>query len=91
MKPSELNDAELEQRLMAVKYPNGPEDKIIEAYGFTWDTLKEFADKKEWPLSSKLAACCIDLGSVAEEAVERAEYYKFLHEKESAVKAEPKL
>lgn len=75
------DDNELERRLMAVKHPNGPEDNVIEGYGFTWDQLKEFSEKKEWPLASKLAACCIDLGLVAEEAVERAEFYKLQNKK----------
>jgi hypothetical protein len=75
------DDNELEKRLMALKYPNGPEDKIIASYGLSWDFLRETAGKKEWALASKLAACCIDLGGLAEQAVERAEYYKFLQEK----------
>ena len=86
-----MNDADIEKALQAKKFPNGPEDQIIAAFGLTWDFLEEVKDKKEWPLASKLAACCIDLGLVAEEAVERAEFWKLLaEEKSEAQEARPK-
>ena len=86
-----MNDADIEKALQAKKFPNGPEDQIIAAFGLTWDFLEEVKNKKEWPLASKLAACCIDLGLVAEEAVERAEFWKLLaEEKSEAQEARPK-
>lgn len=77
----EITDAEIEAALRAVKYPNGPEDKLIERYGFTWNTLRDFAARSEWPLSSKLAQCLIDMGALCERFVEEATFWKLVHNK----------
>jgi hypothetical protein len=74
-------DAEINARLQAKKYPNGPEDKAIANYGFTWDTLRDFAKRDDWPLASKLAKALLDVGDVAETAVEQAEYWKLMYQK----------
>ncbi len=67
----------LEQKLAAVQFPNGPEDKIIASYGFTWDQLKDFANRHtDWPLASKLAACVIELGLACEHQVGRAVFWE---------------
>jgi len=76
-----ITDAEIEAALQAVKYPNGPEDKLIGKYDFTWDTLKDFASKTEWPLSSKLAKCLIEMGALCERLVEEATFWKLLDDK----------
>jgi hypothetical protein len=73
-----MKDGEIEAKLMKVKFPNGPEDKLIEKYGFTWDFLKETGDKKDWPLASKLAACLVEMGLLAEELVERATFWELM-------------
>lgn len=78
-------DAEIEARLQSVKYPNGPEDKAIAEYGFDWDTLKDFANRDDWPLASKLAACLVKVGGIAEHYVERATYWKLMCEKKERV------
>lgn len=77
----DISDAEIEAVLQAVKYPNGPEDKLIERYDLTWDVLRNFAAKSEWPLSSKLAQCLIDMGALCERFVEEATFWKLLDDK----------
>ena len=52
-----------------------PEDKLIEKYNLTWDTLKEFAKKKEWRLSSKLALLIIEMGDELDHQWHRAEFF----------------
>ena len=74
-------EIELEAAISSIKYPNGPEDKIIKEFDLTWDKLKEFAAKKEWPLSSKLAACLLKMGGLAEELIERKVFYEFMYNK----------
>ena len=73
-------DKKLELAISAIKYPNGPEDKLLEKYDLDWDILKDFAEKKEWTLSSKLAQCLLDMGGLAEELVERMTYFKIVSE-----------
>ena len=53
-----------------------PEDSLVESYGFTWEQIKEFADKKEWALSSKLAMLLIEIGDECSHAYDRAEFFK---------------
>jgi hypothetical protein len=57
-----------------------PEDRLIEKYEFDWDTIKEFASKKEWTLSSKLASLIIELGNELEHQWHRAEFFNKLAE-----------
>jgi hypothetical protein len=52
-----------------------PEDELVEKFGWSWDDLREFKDKKEWPLASKLAALAIELGNECEHQFNRAEFF----------------
>lgn len=69
-----LPDEVIEAAFAKAKAP-GPEDKLIAGYGFTWDQLRSFTAKKEWPLTSKLAACLLALGDLAETLNEKATLY----------------
>lgn len=79
--PEDKDDRELERKIEALQYPNGPEDKLIEKYGFTWDVLKDFKNRKDWPLASKLAACLIEIGELTEGVVERETFWHHMYEK----------
>lgn len=51
-----------------------PEDRLVEAFGWSWDNLEEFKSRKDWPLASKLAALAIELGNECEHQFNRAEF-----------------
>ena len=66
-----LLDGEIEAALAAVRYPRGPEDKLLVKYDLTWDALERFAEKTEWALASKLSACLLDMGGLCEGLAEK--------------------
>ncbi len=78
--PDNKDDTELMMKIEAIKYPNGPEDKLIEKFEFTWDTLKDFASHKDWPLASKLSACLLEMGTLAENLVEQMVFWRHVAE-----------
>jgi hypothetical protein len=67
-----LLDGEIEAALASVRYPRGPEDKLLAKHDLTWEALERFADKTEWALASKLSQCLLDMGGLCEGLAEKA-------------------
>lgn len=79
-----LTDAELDAEIQRAKSP-GPEDRCIERYGLTWEQLERFSRQPGWPLASKLAACLLEMGNIAELAYEQAVFYRMMLKEERKV------
>jgi hypothetical protein len=92
---SDSKDGVLEALIMAAKFPNGPEDKIIASFGLTWEDLKDISqntmqessgERVSYPIVIKLAKCCLQLGLVCEEMGEQVVFYKYLSQTTSKIK-----
>jgi hypothetical protein len=76
-KSTVFTNEELERRLNAVKYPNGPEDKAVIQEGLSWDFVQTVTHRTDWALACKLANALVHVGDICEKAVERMTFYKF--------------
>jgi len=76
-KSTVFTNEELERRLNAVKYPNGPEDKAVIQEGLSWDFVQTVTRRTDWALACKLANALVHVGDICEKAVERMTFYKF--------------
>ena len=76
-KSATYTNEELERRLNAVKYPNGPEDKAVVESGLSWTFIQDLTTREDWALACKLAKGLVKVGDICEKAVERMTFYKF--------------